>query len=185
MDALPKKKSRGAVFWVLVLGGGFFVCLACTGVLAAIGVPAFMKYVRGSKTSEADSNLRSIFTNVAVYATQEHYDPALSLGARAAGATASLPPSAPRTPATPPCGVATTWPFDADPAWQAIGFAPPDPIRYAYEYERGLDSRTFAIRAYGDLDCDGTYSTFELTGGLDGNGEVFRAPEITRVDEYE
>ncbi|MEZ4468229.1 MAG: prepilin-type N-terminal cleavage/methylation domain-containing protein, partial [bacterium] len=41
------------------------IVVAIIGILAAVAIPAFMRYIRNSKTSEATINLRKIFDGAA------------------------------------------------------------------------------------------------------------------------
>lgn len=73
-----------------------------------------------------------------------------------------LPVALPLTPSQVPCGSQPQpWPPDAAPGWKALGFAPPEPLRYSYEYLPDPDGKSFAVRAHGDLNCDGRTSLFE------------------------
>ena len=93
-----------------------------------------------------------------------------------------LPASAPLTPPLGSCCPSRTCASDpqrwATPAWQALGFAVPEP--HAYSYEWIVDaSGAFTARALGDLDCDGTYATFELLGSLaPGAAETVRQSRL-------
>jgi hypothetical protein len=51
-------------------------------------------------------------------------------------------------------------------SWTALKFAIPQPHRYAYKFESSgtYGAAQFTATAYGDLDCDGEWSTFELHG---------------------
>ena len=59
------------------------IVVAIIGILAAIAIPAFIGYVRRSKTSEATGNLKSIFLGATSYyngerlavAEREHLEP--------------------------------------------------------------------------------------------------------------
>lgn len=171
-----KKRSRGflAVIVVLALIGA---CIPCVGIGAAIAIPSFIGYVRRSKLAEATSNVATISRAVAAAYHSESV-----LG----GAVAHvLPPRALRTPQS--IGPAPQpWPSSADPAWAAIGFAPADPLYFAYEYEPDADGRGFVVRAYGDLDGDGIESTIELRSTVDPTtGEVTTPREPTMIDELE
>ena len=61
-----------------------------------------------------------------------------------------------------------------DPSWQALKFSMDDPHYYAYTYlSSGTDlTSAFTARANGDLDCDTTYSTFEMVGSIQADGTV-------------
>ncbi|MEZ4466122.1 MAG: hypothetical protein R3F43_17135, partial [bacterium] len=140
------------------------------GVLAAVAIPAFIKYIRRSKASEARVEVRR-----------------LAMAARAYHAEfGKLPAAAPPTPAEVPCGSGDPKPASPDlwahPAWQALSFATPDNPRYQYSFE--ADATGFTARARGDLDCDGVLSTFEITGVL-REGELDLSPGIHTRDELE
>ena len=47
------------------------IVVAILGILAALAIPAFIGYVRRSKTSEATGNLNSFFKSAASYMSQE------------------------------------------------------------------------------------------------------------------
>ncbi len=80
--------------------------------------------------------------------------------------TGRLPPALARTPAEVPCGSAPQpWPGNAAPGWRALGFAPAQPLRYAYAYAPDADGKSFVVRAYGDLNCDGKTSLYEQRPG--------------------
>jgi type IV pilus assembly protein PilA len=130
---------------------------AVVGVLAAIAIPSFVKYIKKSKTAEAR-----------VFVGKMHE------GARAAFAeTGKLPASAPLTPADPTkccekCAPdAAQW---AAPPWIALGFSVDDPHYYSYRFITDGKS-TLTAQAIGDLDCDGELSTFEMYGTIAG-GQV-------------
>ena len=48
------------------------IVVAILGLLAAIAIPAFSKYVRRSKTTEAVMNIRRIFDGAVKYYTEDH-----------------------------------------------------------------------------------------------------------------
>ncbi len=72
-----------------------------------------------------------------------------------------------------------TW---ATPGWQALQFSIDGDYRYTYSYEPDASGRSAVVRATGDLDCDGTGSTFEVEIRIEGTG-VTRT--WTRKEEYE
>lgn len=136
-----------------------------TAIAAAIAIPAFIKYARRAKTSEARVLLSQLYR--------------AAEAARAAGKRlASVGP-------TPPLGTccraggarcaprADLWDH---PTWRALQFEVADPHYYHYQYV--ADGDGFVVRALGDLDCDGTYSTFEIRPGAEG-------PVTSATDELE
>jgi hypothetical protein len=95
-------------------------------------------------------------------------------GPEPAAVSRSLPPSLPRTPAVPG-PERRPWPADAPAGFRDLGFAPADPLYYSYEYAVSPDGQSFAVRAVGDLDGDGTLGVFERTGRVVA-GEIVLDP---------
>jgi hypothetical protein len=59
-------------------------------------------------------------------------------------------------------------------AWLAIRFEVHQPHAYSFEYRP--DASGFTALAYGDLDCDGTLSTFSIRGDRGANGMISLGP---------
>lgn len=68
-----------------------------------------------------------------------------------------------------------------DPAWSALRFGLTDAHYYQYEFKSsGIRSTaSFRAQAYGDLDCDGDLSTFELIGRGDPQASGNHCNEVT------
>ncbi len=147
--------------------GGKGAVAATMGILAAVAIPAFVKYIRKSKTVEAVEALHKINLGAKQYYLTDHYDRSGNLMKKA------FPPSAPLTPAKVPCKKVTT-PASAWKAWEGLHFALTEPHYYAYAFTSagtGVDA-TFTARAHGDLDCDGVLSTYEIRGSVNKEGDV-------------
>lgn len=151
------------------------IVVAILGILAAVAIPAMIRYIRRAKTSEAVDKLAYLYRMASVYAQSERFTRGLS----AAGVTAQFPVSAGPTPATVSAGVKRadapgTW--DSDQTWHALsfGFAAGEPHYYSYEFESSGTgaSAVFTARALGDLDGDGALSTFERAARLSPSLEV-------------
>ena len=88
-----------------------------------------------------------------------------------------FPASAPLTPSEIPCGVAAEpLPEDwaASPSWATLNFEVREPHRYSYQFDSegtGVGA-TFTASAFGDVDCDGIYSTFIRVGEVTSENEV-------------
>ena len=174
----PKKK-RSPLVWLFVAAALGGVCVVCSGVGAAVAIPSFVGYVRRSKTAEAHANLRVMAQGVIAAWDREQLGPGGTV------VTHRLPPALPPTPATPPSQLKQMWPHDAAPGWSELGFTPPEPLYYVYEYAPDPDGAGFVVRARGDLDGDGTQSLFELRGVIDPAAQSITLLPITTTDELE
>jgi type IV pilus assembly protein PilA len=166
------------------------IVVAIIGVLAAVAIPAFMKYIRKSKTTEAVENVKKIYEGARSYYMEE------------SNARGSIVPIAKQfpddgdTPLTPstaccggagdkcdPAGAVTQWDTSG---WSALKFSMDDPHYFQYVYEAtGTDTTAeFSARALGDLDCDSVLSTFEMVGkatadrSVTGQAGMFRNREL-------
>jgi len=140
------------------------------GILSAVAIPAFIKYVRKSKTVEATEALDKIRAGARQYFVTDHWDQNGKLLPN------QFPPSIPMTPSTiPGCNKKRTpervW---SSRGWDKLFFSLSEPHFYSYSFVSsgiGKDA-VFTAKAHGDLDCDGTLSTYELRGSVDSQGEV-------------
>jgi type IV pilus assembly protein PilA len=169
------------------------IVVAIIGILAAIALPAFIGYVRRSKTSEATSNLKSLFTGAAGYYSQERAEQ--GLGAPTSGhCTVVASGIVPDTHSADKI-LNTDFPDPAvDPtgAFADLGFAIADPHYYSYEIGGSTDlcgndpdGSFYSFRAHGDLDGDGTDSLFELAVGSDAQNQLYRSPGFYIDNEIE
>jgi len=142
------------------------IVVAILGILAAVAIPAFLKYIKRTKTSEATMNVRKLFdSSVSYFAT----DPVSANGEQIDN---QFPVSAGPTPATVPGRLRATTPesvWSAVQTWNALNFGMADPHYYQYEYTSNAPGSTlndahFTASAYGDLDGDSTLSTFRRFG---------------------
>ncbi|MBI4509660.1 MAG: type II secretion system protein [Deltaproteobacteria bacterium] len=176
----PFRRRQGAFTLIELM-----VVVAIIGVLAAVAVPAFMRYIRKAKTTEAVENIQKMYGASRSYLLEE---------TQARGQIFPLPPQFPETEPLTPTGTCCGNAGDKcvpglgvwdTPTWHALQFAMTMPHYYRYEYEStgsagaGAGSR-FTVRAFGDLDCDGVFSTFEMVGvwsnvdhDVHGSGGIF------------
>ena len=130
---------------------------AVGGSLLAVAVPAFFRNLSASKLSEPIDGLDRMVTSAVAYAAAHPQE-------------ISFPPSAPLTPAQVPRGVRALDPPDAweHLTWRSLDFRFTEPHAFSFKFDSELDPATQAMRftatAHGDLDGDGTVSTFEVRG---------------------
>jgi type IV pilus assembly protein PilA len=146
------------------------IVVAIIGILAAVAIPAFMKYIRRSKTVEATMNVRKMFDSSVSYFEAEH---ATSTGLPLAHQFPAAPATNPHIKPGSCCGNAgdkcvptpSLW---NDSSWSALNFSVDDPYYYAYQYNStGVDTgASFQAWAFGDLDCDGVFSTYQRSGSV-------------------
>jgi type IV pilus assembly protein PilA len=169
------------------------IVVVILGILAAVAIPAFTRYVKRSKTAEAVGNVQAIYRGEVVYFNNS--------GERFGTAGFVECPTTPGTAPTPGKYPANVTLWDGIEEWKAIAFSIPTGHYYQYGVstvggggggpplllavvEIPGGGSGFIARATGDLDGDSTQSTFEIAGGIVSTGEVQRTPlEIT--DELE
>lgn len=145
------------------------IVVAIIGILAAVAIPAFMQYIRRSKSSEATINLRKIFDGAAAYYSDEHSNRAGEILSR------QFPATVASTPGGAACVGGETKKFTPNdalwrhPSWSALKFGIDDPFLFQYDFDSagtGVGS-SFTVGAHGDMDCDATLSTFERVATID------------------
>ncbi|MFO0649221.1 MAG: prepilin-type N-terminal cleavage/methylation domain-containing protein [Polyangiales bacterium] len=148
------------------------IVVVILGILAAVAIPAFTRYVKRSKTSEATGNITKVYQGQLTY-----YQAALERGT-ATYVNASVMPTAAPTAAKYTANV-SQWAADAN--WTAIGFSL-DAAHY-YQYNSPGGTSAFTARAQGDLDGDAILATFERTGSI-VSGEL-QGSNLTITQELE
>mgnify|MGYP001971676219 CR=1 FL=1 len=203
-----QKMKKGAKGFTLI---ELMIVVAIIGILAAVAIPAFMKYIRRAKTSEATMNIRKLFDSSVSYYNEEHAsrtggqilarqfpnstttEPGAAV-AQVASATEQAPdPAAWRTAVCEAQGGSAKMAPAADmfaaEVWQALNFSVDDPFYFRYEYQSagvGTDA-AFTARAHGDLNCDAAnvLSTFERIGNVDEQNNVNGGAGLFTINELE
>ena len=146
------------------------IVVAIIGILAAVAIPTFMKYIRRAKSTEADEHLDKIALGARGY----YMDPQIVSSSFVT--IPGFPPSEAQTPALSCClpgqdkcgPEATQW---ETPTWRGLQFSVAESHYYRYEFiNNSAANPSFVARAIGDLDCDGEFSTFERYGEAKYNG---------------
>jgi prepilin-type N-terminal cleavage/methylation domain-containing protein len=148
------------------------IVVVILGILAAVAIPAFTRYVKRSKTSEATGNIAKIYQGELTY-----YQ----------GATERTPSAEFITAAANPAAAPTQTKYAVNtPAWNATGWREVgfslDSGHY-YQYAATGGNAGFTASAVGNLDGDGTNSTFSRQGTIVA-GEV-QGAAIAITEELE
>jgi prepilin-type N-terminal cleavage/methylation domain-containing protein len=168
------------------------IVVAILGVLAGAAIPAFMKYVRRSRTVEASMNLRKIFDSAVSYYGAEH--------AAADGAIVNRAWPGPVGVAWAPargsccgqpgnkCAPGNFW---DTPTWQALNFSVDDPFYFSYwfsgwQFGNGdVAGETFQVAASADLDCDTRLSLYRRTGTASNDFTIAGGSALYVQDDLE
>jgi type IV pilus assembly protein PilA len=150
------------------------IVVVILGILAAIAIIAFRKYVQKSKTSEAYTILGDI------RAKQEAYRAEFSQYCIVSGSL----DDANKHPAAAPRADGKKTPWDPAPVnWQQLGVRPDSSVWMGYVVTAGLPGSTiagpsapainnldhwWAARAVVDLNGDGTFGYYEAINGTQG-----------------
>lgn len=151
------------------------IVVAIIGILAAVAVPLFLKYIRDSKTAEAHENLKSIGDGAMLYHQKEHVQDTAGLEISTGlypteGSDQCSEGNVPNAKVDPS---ATDW--DVAP-WNHLRFRLSKPHYYSYCYTS--DGETFNAKAEGALDGSASDSVFDLNGTTD-NGK----PQVGAIIE--
>jgi prepilin-type N-terminal cleavage/methylation domain-containing protein len=166
------------------------IVVVILGILAAIAIPLYMKFVQSSKAGEARLNLGKIASLL-----ERYYD---ARGNQSTDLTVTVGTSSTMVPSFPindaggcvaqgaaqqrvPTAIASVQNMKYTPseedwmgttalpsAWSMIPFAITQPIAYQYCYHGAGTSNNsiFTTGAFGDLDADGAWSSFRRAGKI-------------------
>jgi type IV pilus assembly protein PilA len=197
MNKLLKKKEGFTLIELMIV-------VAIIGILAAIAIPAFINYVKRSKTSEAPANLKALFEGSA--SLYQRGTAARGVIARGTGTSNSTRCYTPTIDTSAVGAMVSdqkhtlTWPAEPTSATElgfaALSWQASDPLYYQYAVVSAgmggtvinpgvtcgdsamVNDSVYTFAANGDIDNDMSISTFELSVGLDQGNTLYRNAEI-------
>ena len=166
------------------------IVVAIIGVLAALAIYGVSRYLKHSKTAEANRSLGTM-ENGSKAKFQLDTDQS---GSGVGPFVHVFCDTAPMTPATVPAGAKVAVTSGAGTGynaggWPCLKFIMTDPQFYAYTYTSTGTSgasgtgANYTAMANGDLDGNGVLSTFQLMGAGDSTGEAKRTSLITTNED--
>jgi len=187
MAKLLKKKSGFTLIELMIV-------VAIIGILAALAIPAFLGYVRRSKSTEVTTQLDNLFKSMASYYDQENATSQAVSAASATNCTIAPVAVADSLPDNNPNDVKRAFPPPTPgTSWEQVKGAIAGFVYYSYYFDAravgcsvsaSVDT-IYTFWGYGDLDADTTDSSFSLAAGSDASNSLYRARSFNILNELE
>jgi type IV pilus assembly protein PilA len=159
------------------------IVVAIIGVLAALAIYGVRKYLLNAKTAEARSAIGRISKDASSAYNRERMAATVMAMKEERTASNQLCPSAAHKVPADKAKIQGKK-YQSDPAewedaagWTCLRYTMQDPQYFMYNYAAtgtGAENSTISVTAEGDLDGDGTTSTYEMKGGVQkgSNGDL-------------
>ncbi len=157
------------------------IVVAIIGILAAVAIPGFMKYIKDSKTSEAKVNIKAVAEGAVAFYEIEHpttaageafYTKEYPSATRCRSITGCV--GLANEPEIQPAGTKAKPNFANEP-WISLNFTTSAPVYYSYGYSGTASSEnagsSFVAQAAARLDKTTVDSCFKITGSVSTDGD--------------
>ena len=168
------------------------IVVGIIGILAAVAIPAFTRYIRKARTSEAAGHLNKMWAGSLTYYMADF---TTASGASSIVLAKQFPgPGSPQWEIGTHCcnttggkcpGGSSVW--TSDPVWLALKFSLPDPhyLLPGYTSSGTATDSKFTAAALGDTNCNGTFSVFRRDGYITPSGDVTGQTQAIITNEFE
>ena len=146
------------------------IVVAIIGILAAVAIPAFLEYMKRSKTTEASLNLNKI-GKASKRVKGEIGTYPVETGAMLPAASGSCCGQSGGTTQVNNKCTPTPAAFNDSAGWSHLEFSVDEPNIYNYTYTPS-GGTAFSALGVGDADCDGKLATFTMLGTTTGQGNA-------------
>lgn len=194
MTPVPKIRRFPTGFTLVEL----MIVVALVGILASLAIYGVRKYVANAKTAEARNSLGQIGkdastafekgTTAGIVLTQGGAAPVMRALCTTASPTvpaAAASISGHKYQSSQAAGVDWGAQQATNGGFACLKFAMQEPQYYMYSYTSdstaATQGNTFTAAAYGDLNGDHIYSTFQLFGTIDSSNQLVTSPSLTET----
>jgi type IV pilus assembly protein PilA len=174
------------------------IVVAIVGILAVLAIYGVRKYLANAKTAEAQNSLGQMAKDAAAaYEKESMTAGILTPGTSAAfsralckSSSASVPTALASVGGKKYQSSVAEWNVDGvgNSGFACLKFSMDQPQYYMYTYQSagtGAAGDSFTATANGDLNGDGTASTFQITGSVNTNFALNIAPNMLQVNPEE
>ncbi len=158
--------------------------VAIIGLLAAIAIPSFSRYVKRSRTAEVPEYMAKIIGGATAYYETDHTMPSGTVLERQFPTNTVMESNCCGFPNDRCPGSAPQYQRDE---WEALSFTIAVPHLYRPDFfSAGIGTAsTFTVQVHGDLDCDTVWSLFLKKGGVSADNSVESMGATHSLNDFE
>lgn len=190
-DPSPQQEKKSFPVWLIALIGVLGFTVVLVGILAALAVHGFTRYLRAAKMAEARNAVGAIAKDAAAAFDEEKADPqGVVYHALCPPASSPIPASITSVRGVKYMSTMSEWEIDksVNGGFACLRFFMSTPQYYQYDYRAmgtGGSLDRFQAIARGDLNGDGQTSEFVLEGRVGPGNVLLVSPSIVETNSEE